>query len=167
MRHTDDDGPKARVLTVLTTTDTEDKARDLARGAVGARVAACAQIAGPVTSVYRWEGALESAREWQVLFKTATDRYSALEAWLTGAHDYDTPEIIATPVVRGSAAYVEWVERETAADGDMDLDSDGGRGGGEGAGADQGEGGGAGADQGEGGGADRDVKARADGEGGA
>ncbi|QEV17979.1 divalent-cation tolerance protein CutA [Streptomyces alboniger] len=102
------------VLTVLTTTDAEHKARDLARGAVGARLAACAQITGPVTSVYRWEGDIETAQEWQVLLKTTAARYAALEAWLTDAHDYDTPEIIATPVARGSAAYLEWVERETA-----------------------------------------------------
>ncbi|MEU4796944.1 divalent-cation tolerance protein CutA [Streptomyces sp. NPDC023327] len=101
------------VLTVLTTTDAEDKARDLAREAVRARLAACAQIAGPVTSVYRWEGAIETAQEWQVLLKTTAHRYAALEAWLTEAHDYDTPEIIATPVTRGSAAYLAWVERET------------------------------------------------------
>ncbi|MFI6087036.1 divalent-cation tolerance protein CutA [Streptomyces sp. NPDC051218] len=108
-------GPaRAAVLTVLTTTDTAQKAEALASGAVAARAAACAQIAGPVTSVYRWEGAVETAQEWQVLFKTAAARYEELEAWLTEAHDYDTPEIIATPVVRGSAAYLEWVERETA-----------------------------------------------------
>ncbi|MGW5737146.1 MULTISPECIES: divalent-cation tolerance protein CutA [Streptomyces] len=105
---------RAAVLTVLTTTDTAQKAEDLASGAIAARVAACAQINGPVLSVYRWEGAVETAREWQVLFKTAAARYDALEAWLTEAHDYDTPEIIATPVVRGSAAYLEWVEQETA-----------------------------------------------------
>ncbi|MEV8312580.1 divalent-cation tolerance protein CutA [Streptomyces sp. NPDC059900] len=105
---------QAAVLTVLTTTDTAQKAQDLASGAVAARVAACAQIAGPVVSVYRWEGAVETAQEWQVLFKTTAARYDALESWLTGAHDYDTPEIIATPVVRGSAAYLEWVEQETA-----------------------------------------------------
>ncbi|MFE0175464.1 divalent-cation tolerance protein CutA [Streptomyces sp. NPDC059002] len=102
------------VLTVLTTTDTEDKADGLARGAVRARVAACAQIGAPVTSVYRWDGGIETAREWQVLFKTTAARYAALEAWLLAAHDYETPEIIATPVTRGSAAYLEWVERETA-----------------------------------------------------
>ncbi|ATL27551.1 divalent-cation tolerance protein CutA [Streptomyces formicae] len=103
------------VLTVLTTTDTEEKAADLARGAVHARVAACAQIGGaPVTSVYRWDDGIETAREWQVLFKTTAARYAALEAWLLDAHDYETPEIIATTVVRGSAAYLEWVERETA-----------------------------------------------------
>ncbi|MER5898779.1 divalent-cation tolerance protein CutA [Streptomyces mirabilis] len=100
-------------LTVLTTTDAPEKAAALARGAVEARAAACAQITGPVTSVYRWKGAVETASEWQVLFKTTGARYDALEAYLLAAHDYDTPEIIATPVVRGSADYLRWVEEET------------------------------------------------------
>ncbi|WP_326697377.1 divalent-cation tolerance protein CutA [Streptomyces sp. NBC_01754] len=101
-------------LTVLTTTDSEDKARRLADGAVEARLAACAQISGPVTSVYRWQGALETAQEWQVLLKTTAPRYDELEAHLLVAHDYDTPEIIATPVVRGSTRYLAWVSAETA-----------------------------------------------------
>jgi periplasmic divalent cation tolerance protein len=100
-------------LTVLTTTGTAAGAEDLARGAVEARLAACAQISGPVTSVYRWRGAVETAAEWQVLFKTTTHRYEALEAHLRAAHDYDVPEIIATPVVRGSADYLRWLETET------------------------------------------------------
>jgi periplasmic divalent cation tolerance protein len=109
----------AEWLTVLTTTDDEAKARRLARGAVEARLAACAQIPTPVTSVYRWEGTVETADEWQVLFKTTADRYEALEFWLTEAHDYDVPEIIATPVTRGSAAYLEWVTRETREAGEV------------------------------------------------
>ncbi|WP_438948383.1 divalent-cation tolerance protein CutA [Streptomyces mirabilis] len=100
-------------LTVLTTTDAPEKAEALARGAVEARAAACAQISGPVTSVYRWKEVVETASEWQVLFKTTGARYDALEAYLLAAHDYDTPEIIATPVVRGSADYLRWVEEET------------------------------------------------------
>lgn len=60
------------------------------------------------------EGEIETASEWQVLFKTTDTRYAELEAYLREAHDYDTPEIIATPVVRGSAAYLEWLEQETA-----------------------------------------------------
>lgn len=101
-------------LTVLTTTDAADKAEHLARGAVSARAAACAQINGPVTSVYRWKGKIETAQEWQVLFKTTEGRYPELEKWLIASHDYDTPEIIATPVVRGSAGYLTWLEQETA-----------------------------------------------------
>ncbi|MGA4842065.1 divalent-cation tolerance protein CutA [Streptomyces sp. G45] len=101
------------VLTVLTTTDTADKANALARGAIEARLAACAQVSGPVTAVYRWEGAIEESREWQLLLKTTTARYEALETWLREAHDYETPEIIATPVTHGSAAYLTWVATET------------------------------------------------------
>ncbi|MEU3821119.1 divalent-cation tolerance protein CutA [Streptomyces sp. NPDC030392] len=102
------------VLAVLTTTDAAEKAEALARGAVEARVAACAQVSGPVTSVYRWEGAVETAREWQVLFKTAAARYDALEEHIRRHHDYDTPEIVAMPVVRGGADYLAWVTRESA-----------------------------------------------------
>ncbi|MFB9555098.1 divalent-cation tolerance protein CutA [Streptomyces roseoviridis] len=101
------------VLTVLTTTDARAKAEALARGAVEARVAACAQVSGPVTSVYHWQGAVETAEEWQVLFKTTEDRYPALETHLLAAHDYDTPEIVATPATRVSADYAAWVRRET------------------------------------------------------
>ncbi len=105
----------ALALTVLTTTDSAAKAEALARGAVEARLAACAQISAPVTSVYRWQDAIESAQEWQVLFKTTEDRYLELEAHLTEAHDYETPEIIATPVIDGSANYLAWIAAETTA----------------------------------------------------
>ncbi|MEV5157211.1 divalent-cation tolerance protein CutA [Streptomyces sp. NPDC053728] len=101
-------------LAVLTTTDSEQKAQALARSAVDARLAACAQISAPVTSVYRWEGAVESAEEWQVVFKTTAQRYDELEAHLLTAHEYTTPEIIAVPVVRGSDRYLAWVSAETA-----------------------------------------------------
>ncbi|MGH3311051.1 MAG: divalent-cation tolerance protein CutA [Streptomyces sp.] len=103
------------ILTVLTTTDSEEKARGLAAGAVRERVAACAQISAPVLSLYRWEGAVQTDPEWQVLFKTSAARYDALEAYLREAHDYDVPEIIATPVVRGGADYLVWVAEETDA----------------------------------------------------
>jgi periplasmic divalent cation tolerance protein len=101
-------------LTVLTTTDSEEKAHALAQGAVEARLAACVQISAPVTSVYHWQNAIETTEEWQLLFKTTAERYPELEAHLEAAHDYETPEIIAIPVVRGSAGYLAWVAAETA-----------------------------------------------------
>ncbi|MFF3817490.1 divalent-cation tolerance protein CutA [Streptomyces bluensis] len=103
-------------LTVLTTTDAADKAVTLASSAVDAKVAACAQIDGPVTSVYRWEGAVQSDQEWRVLYKTTAERYAELEAHIKSVHTYDTPEIIATPVTRGSDDYLSWVSAETAKD---------------------------------------------------
>jgi periplasmic divalent cation tolerance protein len=104
----------AEYLTVLTTTDAPEKAEALARGAVEARVAACAQVEGPVTSVYWWEGVVRSEEEWRVVYKTTGERYAELEAYVRGAHDYETPEIIATPVTHGSAGYLAWVSAETA-----------------------------------------------------
>ncbi len=109
------DRPQDPVLTVLTTVDSAEAAAELARSAVEARLAACAQVSGPVTSVYRWKGKVETAREWQVLLKTTSAAYPALEARLTAEHPYDTPEIIATPVVRGSADYLAWVAAEVTA----------------------------------------------------
>ncbi|NSC21616.1 divalent-cation tolerance protein CutA [Streptomyces albus subsp. chlorinus] len=103
----------AEILTVLTTTGSQEDAQALASGAVERRVAACAQIDGPVTSVFRWEGAVRTEPEWRVLFKTSAARYDALEAYLREAHPYDVPEIIAAPVVRGGDAYLRWVEKET------------------------------------------------------
>ncbi|MEV5610571.1 divalent-cation tolerance protein CutA [Streptomyces sp. NPDC052225] len=103
------------VLVVLTTTDSRAKADTLARGAVEARLAACVQVGAPVTSTYRWEGTVETGEEWQVLLKTSEARYDELERWLTEHHDYETPEIIALPVVRGGPGYLAWVREETSA----------------------------------------------------
>ncbi|MFG2137507.1 divalent-cation tolerance protein CutA [Streptomyces sp. NPDC048650] len=98
----------------MTTIDSERKAELLARGAIEGRFAACAQVSAPVTSVFRWENAVETGQEWQVLFKTSAARYAALEAYLLAAHDYDTPEIIATPITRGGAGYLDWITKETS-----------------------------------------------------
>ncbi|HSV65021.1 MAG TPA: divalent-cation tolerance protein CutA [Mycobacteriales bacterium] len=100
-------------LQVLTTTDSRQAAEQIARAVVEARAAACAQIVGPITSTYWWEGKVETAEEWQVLMKTTTERYDALETVIRQAHSYDVPEIIATPVVSGGADYLSWVTEET------------------------------------------------------
>ncbi|WP_062212249.1 divalent-cation tolerance protein CutA [Streptomyces sp. NBRC 109706] len=103
----------AAYLTVLTTTDSEESARELARLAVEARLAACAQIEPPITSVYHWQGEIHTDPEWRVLLKTTDVRYPALEARLNEAHPYDVPEIIATAIERGSDAYLHWLDEET------------------------------------------------------
>ncbi|MTD58460.1 divalent-cation tolerance protein CutA [Amycolatopsis pithecellobii] len=98
---------------VTTTTDSEDAARALAAQAVADRLGACAQIVGPITSVYRWEGEVRTDPEWRVEIKTAADRVPELVASLKSAHSYDVPEIIATPIDGGSAEYLAWLISET------------------------------------------------------
>jgi periplasmic divalent cation tolerance protein len=97
---------------VTTTAGSEAAARELAEGAVAARLGACAQIV-PVTSVYRWEGTVHTDAEWRVEVKTAAGRVEALTAHLRERHPYDLPEIVVTPVVGGSDEYLAWVTAET------------------------------------------------------
>ena len=100
-------------LQVQTTTDSRAEAMELSRAAVESRLAACAQVAGPVASMYWWDGALERTEEWLVLLKLPADRYDELAAFITERHSYDEPEIIALPIVTGSAAYLNWMREET------------------------------------------------------
>jgi periplasmic divalent cation tolerance protein len=99
---------------VLTTIDSLEGAERVARAVVEARAAACAQIVGPIHSTYWWNDAVETAEEWQVLMKTTEERYPELETAIRGAHSYDVPEIIATPITRGGKDYLSWVSKETA-----------------------------------------------------
>jgi periplasmic divalent cation tolerance protein len=100
---------------VSSTTDSEEAARRLADGAISAHLGACAQIVGPITSVYRWEDEVQADQEWRVEVKTAADRVPALTEYLKAEHSYDVPEIIATPITGGSAEYLSWLVAETRA----------------------------------------------------
>ncbi len=106
-------GHGARYVQVQTTTDSRAEAMDLAQGAVTARLAACAQVAGPVASTYWWEDSVERAEEWLLVFKLPAAGYQALADFLSARHSYDEPEIIATPIVAGSQTYLSWIDEET------------------------------------------------------
>jgi periplasmic divalent cation tolerance protein len=95
---------------VTTTVATQADAERIAAALVEERLAACVQVAGPIISAYRWQGAIERATEWYCHCKTTWARYPALEARLRELHPYETPEIIALPIVAGSPAYLAWIE---------------------------------------------------------
>src|SRR3954447_24825632 len=97
---------------VTSTTDAEEKARDLAAKVIDAKLGACAQVVGPVTSVYRWEGKVQTDQEWRVEIKTTADRVAALTERIGQLHGYDLPEVIATPIEGGSAEYLAWLTAE-------------------------------------------------------
>jgi periplasmic divalent cation tolerance protein len=106
-------GMSTEHVIVTSTTDNEQAARDLAAGAIGARLGACAQIVGPITSVFRWEGEVQTEQEWRVEIKTAAERVAALTEHIKANHSYDVPEVIATPITGGSAEYLSWLVDET------------------------------------------------------
>jgi periplasmic divalent cation tolerance protein len=102
----------ADVVQVVTVVDSHDVADALVRDAVTARLAACGQVDGPLTSTYWWEGAVETATEWRATLKTTADRAAELGRFLAERHPYDVPEVLTTPVVGGNAEYTAWVARE-------------------------------------------------------
>jgi periplasmic divalent cation tolerance protein len=102
-----------QTLLVLTNCPDEEVANAIALAVVEAGLAACVNILPRVQSIYRWQGAVESASEIPLLIKTAAASYAALEAAIREQHPYDVPEIIALPITQGLPAYLNWVATET------------------------------------------------------
>ncbi len=99
-----------RVIIVMVTCGSKREAERIARVTVKKRLAACGTAIGAkVHSTYRWKGRVESATETLLLLKTTLARFAKLEKDIRRIHSYDVPEIVAIPVVAGSARYLEWV----------------------------------------------------------
>jgi periplasmic divalent cation tolerance protein len=103
---------KKRYLQVVTTTSREADAERIARALLEERLAACVQIMGPVTSLYWWKETLETSEEWLCLIKTREDLFGALEKAIRKVHPYETPEIVALPIIAGSGDYLKWLQGE-------------------------------------------------------
>jgi periplasmic divalent cation tolerance protein len=92
-----------------------DEGLQIARSVIEARLAACAQVVGPITSTYRWQGAINVDEEYLLLMKTTASRYADLEKHVHQQHSYSVAEIISTPINAGLSSYLAWVDEETAA----------------------------------------------------
>ncbi|MEU8782230.1 divalent-cation tolerance protein CutA [Streptomyces sp. NPDC048637] len=101
-------------LQVSTATENREAAVKLAQSVVSARLAAGAQIVGPVVSVFWHQGEFGTGEEWQLLLKVRADRYDEIEAHLLERHPWQNPEVSAVRIVAGSSAYLRWVETTTA-----------------------------------------------------
>jgi periplasmic divalent cation tolerance protein len=99
-------------LQVVTTTATREDAQKIADALVEKRVAGCVQIVGPIVSTFWWQGKIERTEEWLCMIKSARRFYSRLEQSIKELHSYETPEIIAVPIVAGSQQYLQWLSDE-------------------------------------------------------
>jgi periplasmic divalent cation tolerance protein len=103
---------KAKRVPVLATTTTA-KAEDagkIATQLVERKLAACVQIVEPITSVYRWQGKIESEQEILLLIKSTQDLIPDIAELLDEIHPYEVPELIATLIIGGSTSYLSWLE---------------------------------------------------------
>lgn len=103
----------AGAVVIRSTVPSRDDAIRISTALVEERLAACVQVGGPITSVYRWEGEIKTDEEWVLEAKTRDASQAALVTRLTELHPYEVPEILVFPVEGGHGPYLEWITRET------------------------------------------------------
>ena len=101
-------------VVVLVTAGDAEEAAHIGRTLVDERLAACVNVVGPIRSIYRWQGAVEDAAEHLLLVKGRAIDVAAIETRVRALHSYGLPEVVALPVVAGSAPYLAWLGDATA-----------------------------------------------------
>lgn len=100
-------------IVVLMTAATAAEAEQIGHIVISSGLAACANVVKGIQSIFHWDDKVKVENECLLIIKTTLDRFSELEALIRRHHSYSVPEIIALPIIRGSAAYLEWVQAET------------------------------------------------------
>jgi periplasmic divalent cation tolerance protein len=103
---------------VLSTAGSEDEARKIAKHLVEQKLAACVNIVPKIESVYRWQGKVESNREYLLLIKTSSEKFPEVRDAIRELHSYELPECIALAVEQGASAYLHWLEDSVKTDTD-------------------------------------------------
>jgi periplasmic divalent cation tolerance protein len=111
--------PKADLMTdkriVLTAAVSEEEARKIAHHLVENRMAACVNIVPQITSVYRWQGKIEEAREWLLIIKTTATAFGQVREAISELHSYELPECICLTIEEGSPSYLQWIAESVIA----------------------------------------------------
>jgi periplasmic divalent cation tolerance protein len=112
-KHVIDGGSMEEIIQIVTTADDRSVIEKIGRDLVERRLVACAQILGPIQSIYRWKGAVEDTNEWLLLMKSKASLYPGIEEEIRRQHPYEVPEIIAISIDKGLTGYLDWVAYET------------------------------------------------------
>jgi periplasmic divalent cation tolerance protein len=94
---------------ILTTTNSEEEARKIARNLVESHLAACVNILPQLTSIYHWQGNVEEAGEWLLIVKTTAAALDQVRQAITEQHSYELPECIALAIDDGAPEYLKWI----------------------------------------------------------
>jgi periplasmic divalent cation tolerance protein len=96
---------------VFVTASSQAEAERIADALITAKLAACVSLM-PIHSIYTWKGEVCRDQEWQLIIKTQLDQFAVLEAKIHELHSYETPEIIALPILVGSQPYLNWISAQ-------------------------------------------------------
>ena len=94
---------------VLVTTASKQEAEKIAQHLLKRRLIACANIIGPVSSLFHWSGKVETAEEYLIFMKSRKDLFEKLAETVKALHSYEVPEILVLPIVGGSKEYLAWL----------------------------------------------------------
>ncbi|MEK6672620.1 MAG: divalent-cation tolerance protein CutA [Nitrospirota bacterium] len=103
-------------IVVFITAPNEEEAVRIARALVESSIAGCVNIIRGLRSIYRWQGKIEDDSEVLMVIKTRKSLFGSLSQKVKELHSYSVPEIIALPIVEGSADYMRWLEEVTVID---------------------------------------------------
>lgn len=103
------------IILIRVNCPTKEEAENLGASAVEARLAACANVEGPVTSIYEWEGKTEHDDEYVLFLKTRADLWPEVDAFIAEHHSFDTPAVLAIPCQHANARYEAWLHSNTKA----------------------------------------------------
>ena len=98
-------------IMVYVTCASKAEAEKISQALLNEHLIACANILGPVSSHFHWNGKIDCAEEYLVIMKSRVDLFAALEQRVRGLHSYDVPEVLAVPIVEGSKAYLDWMNK--------------------------------------------------------
>ncbi|KAB2891277.1 MAG: divalent-cation tolerance protein CutA [Desulfobulbaceae bacterium] len=101
-----------QAIVITTTLEKIQDAESLARLLLEQRLVACAHVTAQSKSLYWWQGAICEALEYELRMKSSLELFPEIEARIKAEHPYQTPEIVATPIVAGSQDYLHWMEAE-------------------------------------------------------
>lgn len=99
----------AEPIVVFMTAASAEEAMRIAEALVDRKLAACVQVLPEMQSIYLWKGEVERAREVLMIAKTTMAQFDGLQSQLRAIHSYETPEIIALPIVAGAEDYLKWL----------------------------------------------------------
>ena len=106
-----------RIIQLQITWPKRQEAADAARCLVNRGLAACAQIAGPIESIYRWKGETCSDKEWLLLLKTSLEKFPVIQEEISKIHPYECPQIVALPLECISEPYQKWLYEQLSGTG--------------------------------------------------
>ena len=96
-------------IVILVTAKDKQEAEKITQTLLKENLIACANIVNPVTSFFHWSGKIDKAEECLIVMKSRSDLFTQVVELVRGLHSYEVPEILALPIVEGSAAYLDWM----------------------------------------------------------